>query len=385
MPDVVTAKPVKPVDDVPFSEGGVPRALWWDNAGGVLRLIDQTLLPDRLEVIACADAVSVAEAIRALRVRGAPAIGVAAAYGLAQGAREALPAGGLTDPDEALEQLSHIAASLRATRPTAVNIAWALDRLLAVAERHVGAGEAVSDLPARLLVEAHAIAAEDAAACRAMGELGAALIADGDTLLTHCNAGALATAGIGTALAPIFIAHQSGKRVHVFVDETRPVLQGARLTSWELQLAGVPQTLIADNMAAHFMRRGAIKAVFVGADRIAANGDFANKIGTYGLAVLARAHGIPLYVVAPCSSIDLALPNGDAVPIEERPEDEVTSVRGERIAPEGVPVANPAFDVTPAEYVAAIVTQAGIARPPYEASLAALWDENVHRMTGVTS
>ncbi|HEV2461542.1 MAG TPA: S-methyl-5-thioribose-1-phosphate isomerase, partial [Ktedonobacterales bacterium] len=354
-------------------------------AGGVLRLIDQTLLPDRLEVIICADAESVAAAIRSLRVRGAPAIGIAAAYGLALGAREALPAGGITDPDEALEQLSHIAASLRTTRPTAVNIAWALDRLLAVAERHVGAGEAVSDLPARLLVEAHAIAAEDAAACRAMGELGAALIADGDTLLTHCNAGALATAGIGTALAPIFIAHQSGKRVHVFVDETRPVLQGARLTSWELQLAGVPQTLIADNMAAHFMRRGAIKAVFVGADRIAANGDFANKIGTYGLAVLARAHGIPLYVVAPCSSIDLALPNGDAVPIEERPEDEVTSVRGVRIAPEGVPVANPAFDVTPAEYVAAIVTQAGIARPPYEASLAALWDENVHRMTGVTS
>jgi methylthioribose-1-phosphate isomerase len=374
MPDVVTAKPVTPADDMPFLEGGVPRALWWDDAFGVLRLIDQALLPGRIEVIACADAESVAEAIRALRVRGAPAIGVAAAYGLALGAREAFPAGGITDPDEALEQLSHIAASLRATRPTAVNLAWALDRLLAVAERHVAAGGAVADLPARLLAEAHAIAAEDAAACRAMGELGAALIGGGDTLLTHCNAGALATAGIGTALAPIFVAHQSGKRVHVFVDETRPVLQGARLTAWELQRAGVPQTLIADNMAAHFMRRGAITTVLVGADRIAANGDFANKIGTYGLAVLARAHGIPLYVVAPRSSIDLTLPNGDAIPIEERPADEVTSVRGVGIAPEGVPVANPAFDVTPAEYVAAIVTEAGIARPPFEDSLRKLFE-----------
>ena len=202
-----------------------------------------------------------------------------------------------------------------------------------------------------------------------MGRLGAELIADGDTLLTHCNAGALATAGMGTALAPIFIAHQSGKRIHVYVDETRPILQGARLTAWELQRAGVPLTLITDNMAAHMMRRANIRAVFVGADRIAANGDVANKIGTYGLALLAHAHGIPLYVVAPRSTIDLDLPNGDEIPIEERAPDEVTTLGGVRIAPEGIAVANPAFDVTPARYVAAIVTEVGIARAPYAAAL----------------
>jgi methylthioribose-1-phosphate isomerase len=206
-----------------------------------------------------------------------------------------------------------------------------------------------------------------------MGELGASLIADGDALLTHCNAGALATAGIGTALAPIFVAHGSGKRVHVFVDETRPVLQGARLTAWELDRAGVPLTLITDNMAAHVMRRAGIRAVFVGADRIAANGDVANKIGTYGVAILAREHGIPMYVVAPRSTIDLAIPSGDSIPIEERAPEEVTSIRGTRIAPQGVRVVNPAFDVTPARYVAAIVTEAGIARPPYDESLRALF------------
>ncbi len=202
-----------------------------------------------------------------------------------------------------------------------------------------------------------------------MGELGSALIADGDVLLTHCNAGALATAGMGTALAPIFVAHHSGKRLRVYVDETRPVLQGARLTAWELQRAGVPLTLITDNMAAHMMRRAGVRAVFVGADRIAANGDVANKIGTYGLALLAQAHGIPLYVVAPRSTVDCALPDGDAIPIEERASEEVTTLGGVRIAPEGVRAANPAFDVTPARYVAAIVTEAGIARPPYARSL----------------
>ncbi len=264
--------------------------------------------------------------------------------------------------------LAAAADELRATRPTAVNLAWALDRLLAVARE-----TPLAALPASLLAEAHAVAAEDAAACRAMGELGSALITDGDVLLTHCNAGALATAGMGTALAPIFVAQRLGKRVHVYVDETRPVLQGARLTTWELARAGVPLTLITDSMAAHFMRHGGIRAVFVGADRIATNGDVANKIGTYGLAGLGQAHEIPLYVVAPRSTIDRSLASGAASPIEARAADEVRSVRGVMLAPADVPVANPAFDVTPARYVAAIVTEAGIARPPYQQSLAALF------------
>ena len=355
----------------PFAADGVPRALWWDAQARVLRLLDQTRLPGECVVIACTTAAQVGEAIRTLQVRGAPAIGGAAAYGLALGAREALPADEIIPPETALERLSAIAADLRATRPTAVNLAWALERLLTVAERHCLADDAVADLPARLLAEAHAVVAEDAAACRVMGELGNALIADGDTVLTHCNAGALATCGIGTALAPIYTARRQGKQLHVFVDETRPVLQGARLTAWELQRAGVPLTLITDNMAAHFLRSGGIRAIFVGADRIAANGDTANKIGTYGLAVLARAHRIPLYVVAPRSTVDLALPTGDGIPIEERAPAEVTHIRGVAVAPDGVRVANPAFDVTPADYISAIITEAGIARPPYTASLAA--------------
>ncbi|HEV2236434.1 MAG TPA: S-methyl-5-thioribose-1-phosphate isomerase, partial [Ktedonobacterales bacterium] len=259
-----------------------------------------------------------------------------------------------------------------ATRPTAVNLAWALDRLLSRARSELQGDEASGMLPAALLAEAHAIAAEDAAACRAMGALGAELIADGDALLTHCNAGSLATAGMGTALAPIFTAYRQGKRLSVYVDETRPVLQGARLTAWELARAGVPYTLIADNMAAHFMRAGGVRGVFVGADRIAANGDVANKIGTYGLAVLAAAHGIPLYVVAPRSTIDLALADGGAIPIEQRAPDEVRQFAGVQVAPVQAPAANPAFDVTPARLVAAIVTEAGIARAPYGASLPAL-------------
>jgi methylthioribose-1-phosphate isomerase len=368
------------------SPDGVPLTLWWDSAlgpaaapTGVLRLVDQTRLPGEYVVRDCADLASVAEAIRTLRVRGAPAIGVAAAYGLALGARDLCPQPpppvGEGEPERALTRLEALGAELRATRPTAVNLAWAVARLLAVARAHLAAGGAVADLPGRLLVEAHAVAEEDAAACRAMGRHGATLIADGDVLLTHCNAGALATAGMGTALAPIFVAHAAGKRLHVYVDETRPLLQGARLTAWELARAGVPLTLITDNMAAHFMRRGGIGGIFVGADRIAANGDVANKIGTYGLAVLAAAHGIPLYVVAPRSTIDLVLADGDAIPIEQRAPDEVTAVRGVVVAPAGVAAANPAFDVTPARYVAAIVTEAGIAHAPYAESLAALFRE----------
>ena len=345
----------------PFTADGLPRTLWWDEGAHALRLIDQTRLPGEVVVLTCATSADVADAIRGLQVRGAPALGVAAAYGLALGAREAA----LVDDPPA--RLWAIASTLRATRPTAVNLGWALDRLLAVAS-----DAPHTELPERLLREACAIAAEDAAACRAMGRLGAELIADGDTLLTHCNAGALATAGMGTALAPIFTAHQAGKRLHVYVDETRPILQGARLTAWELGRAGVPYTLIADNMAAHFLRRGDIRGVFVGADRIAANGDVANKIGTYGLAILAREHGVPLHVVAPRSTVDLALPDGDAIPIEERAADEITTLAGRRIAPEDARVANPAFDMTPARYIAAIVTEVGVARPPYGAALAEL-------------
>ncbi len=354
-------------DENPFTAEGLPRALWWDESAGLLRMLDQSHLPGRCDVLACRDAATVAEAIRALRVRGAPAIGIAAAYGLALHARTGLP----SEPAAALAYLQAGAAWLRSTRPTAVNLAWALERLLALADRQL-AGGVVAGLPERLLAEAHATAAEDAAACRAMGELGAALIEDGDTLLTHCNAGALATGGMGTALAPIYVAHRAGKRLRVYVDETRPVLQGARLTAWELQHASVPLTLITDSMAAHIMRRVGVRAVFVGADRIAANGDVANKIGTYGLAVLAREHGIPFYVVAPRSTLDLTLPDGDAIPIEERAPEEVTGVRGVPLAPEGVAVANPAFDVTPARYVTAIITEAGVARAPFAAGLAAV-------------
>jgi methylthioribose-1-phosphate isomerase len=374
----LSTTPVAPMlaDGMFVSPEGIPVALWWDPAAGpegALRLVDQTRLPADYVVLTCQDPAAVAHAIRTLQVRGAPAIGVAAAYGLALGARQTLPDHPM--PDAARAALEQIAASLRATRPTAVNLAWALERLLAAARVHLDACASVADLPARLLAEAHAIAAEDAAACRAMGEHGATLIADGDVLLTHCNAGALATAGMGTALAPIFVAHAAGRRLQVYVDETRPILQGARLTAWELAHAGVPLTLITDSMAAHFMRHGGVRAVFVGADRIAANGDVANKIGTYGLAVLARAHDIPLYVVAPRSTIDLALPNGDAIPIEQRAHDEVTTIHGVPIAPAGVPVANPAFDVTPASYVAAIITEAGIARLPYTQTLPALFEQ----------
>jgi methylthioribose-1-phosphate isomerase len=357
----------------PITRDGLVRALWWDSGAEVLHMIDQTLLPGHLAVLTARSAEQVAEAIAKLRVRGAPAIGEAAAYGLALGALQELPESEVIAADAALSRLGTIAGRLRSTRPTAVNLAWALERLLDVAERHLEVGNAVADLPARLLEEAQLIYAEDVIACRAMGELGATLISPGDTLLTHCNAGALATAGIGTALAPIFVAHRSGKGVRVFVDETRPLLQGARLTAWELARAGVPLVLITDNMAGHFMRRAPVNAVFVGADRIAANGDVANKIGTYGLAVLAREHQIPLYVVAPRSTIDLSLPDGDAIPIEERAEDEVTAFAGLRVAPEGVHAANPAFDVTPARFVAAIVTELGIVRPPFDRGLASLF------------
>jgi methylthioribose-1-phosphate isomerase len=351
------------------------QTLWWETEPttqrGVLRMIDQSRLPDEVSILTCQSAAEVADAIVTLKVRGAPAIGVAAGYGLALGLLSA-PSEALSSGAAALARVDEVASLLRRTRPTAVNLPWALERMRRAAQAALADGVAPATLPERLLDEAHAIAREDAEACQRMGAYGAELIHDGDTLLTHCNAGALATSGRGSGLAPITVAHAQGKRVHVFVDETRPVLQGARLTAWELQQEGVPCTLIADNMAAHFMRKVGIKAVFVGADRIAANGDVANKIGTYGLAILAREHGIPLYVVAPRSTIDLSLRSGEQIVIEERAPTEITHIRGVRIAPEGVGVANPAFDVTPQHYITAIITDAGIARPPFDISLAAI-------------
>ncbi len=342
------------------------RTVWWEENDGqaYVCLLDQLLLPQQVVTLRLTHEEQVASAITTLKVRGAPAIGVTAAFGIALALFRLLQeqCANVTI-EQARVHLQNVGHLLRSTRPTAVNLAWAVERMLRCASL-----EAYSDVPdmfQHLRDEALLIANEDVAACTQMGLYGASLIADGDVLLTHCNAGALATAGSGTALAPIYTAHKAGKHVHVFVDETRPVLQGARLTAWELQQEGVPLTLITDSMAGHFMHHGGIKAVFVGADRIAANGDVANKIGTYSVAILAHAHAIPFYVVAPCSTIDLSLASGEAIPIEQRSAEEVTTVRGVVIAPVGVSVANPAFDVTPHEYITAIITERGIARFPY--------------------
>lgn len=360
------------------AEGQLPtnvRTVWWEdnNEGGVVCLLDQSALPHQVHYLQLRHEAEVAAAIRSLKVRGAPVIGVTAAFGMALALsrlwHERAPDLTLDDARAHLEAAAHL---LRQARPTAVNLPWAVARMLRCGGKALEEQLSWPALIERLKREAQTIAEEDSAACLAMGRYGAELIPDQATLLTHCNAGALATAGLGTALAPLYVAHQSGKQVHVFVDETRPVLQGARLTAWELQQAGIPLTLITDNMAAHFMRHGGISAIFVGADRITANGDVANKIGTYGLAVLAQAHNIPFYVVAPRSTIDLALPSGEAIPIEQRDTAEVTSIGGSAIAPAGVRVANPAFDVTPHAYVTALVTEAGVARPPYTESLPAL-------------
>jgi methylthioribose-1-phosphate isomerase len=326
-------------------------------------LLDQTRLPGVETWIRCDTWEQVAEAIRGMQVRGAPAIGVAAAMGMALAAR-AIAADRTTNP---LEALLDAKQGLAATRPTAVNLFWALERMtrLAVTSAH---GQ---DWARLLTDEACRIHDEDLAMCRAIGDHGAALIPQGARILTHCNAGALATAGYGTALGVIRSAHAQGKVSLVYVDETRPWLQGARLTAWEMGQEGIEHRLICDNMAGHFLHRGQIDCVVVGADRIAANGDVANKIGTYSVAVLAKENGIPFYVAAPSSTLDLSLTTGDAIPIEERHEDEVTHLAGQRIAPEGTRAANPAFDVTPARYVTAIITESGVFRPPYEISLGA--------------
>ncbi|MBC7541244.1 MAG: S-methyl-5-thioribose-1-phosphate isomerase [Candidatus Sericytochromatia bacterium] len=331
--------------------------------GDHVSLIDQTRLPVAEVWIRCDTWQEVAAAIRHMQVRGAPAIGAAAAMGMALAARP-IAADSTLNP---LDALLAAQQGLAATRPTAVNLFWALERMT---RRAVAAGSSGSDWATVLTEEACLIHDEDVAMCRAIGDFGAGLLPAGARILTHCNAGALATAGYGTALGVVRSAHAQGKVSLVYVDETRPWMQGARLTAWELRQEGIEHRLIADNMAGHFLHRGAIDCVIVGADRIAANGDVANKIGTYSVAVLAKENGIPFFVAAPSSTLDLSLTTGDGIPIEERSEDEVTHLAGHRIAPEGTRAMNPAFDVTPARYVSAIITEAGVMRPPYEASLA---------------
>lgn len=336
-----------------------------DARSGRVVLIDQTKLPGEFVTIACGDVETVWEAIRALRVRGAPAIGVAAAYGALLGAREGLIQGDLAAARTGVLKAS---ARLRTSRPTAVNLFWALDRIDRIAQS-IPDNVSVQAFFHTLLDEARSIEAEDRAMCRAIGRHGAALVSQGQGILTHCNAGGLATADYGTALAVLFTAHEQGKDIHVYADETRPLLQGARLTAWELRNRGVPVTLICDSMAAVVMKEHKINLVIVGADRIASNGDTANKIGTYGVAVLAHAHGIPFYVAAPSSTFDLSIPDGGAIPIEERDPKEITEGFGKKTAPEGVHAYNPAFDVTPARLIAAIVTERGIVQPVNEQNI----------------
>lgn len=328
----------------------------WKN--GVVRLLDQSRLPEHVEFLDCRDYRAVADAIRELKVRGAPAIGVTAALGVALGAQ----AVSATEFPAFAQALLPICDHLAATRPTAVNLFWAIDRMKKTLASL--SAQAVPAVKAALLAEAQAILAEDIALCKAMGKHGADLIANGQTVLTHCNAGALATAGYGTALGVIRAAWEQGKKIQVIADETRPVLQGARLTAWELMQDEIPVTLITDNMAGSLMRQGKIQLCVVGADRIAANGDVANKIGTYSVAVLAKAHGIPFYVAAPYSTIDLKTKTGADIPIEQRNPLEVTSIHGSHpVAPAGVAVYNPAFDVTPAELITGIITERGVFKP----------------------
>jgi len=334
-------------------------------ANGKVRILDQTKLPSELVYVDCPDVESVARAIESMKVRGAPAIGVTAAYGAVLG----------VDPDAGeswREGFEFSLSRLSSTRPTAVNLFWALRRMkdTALKLRGLGAPEARK----LLLEEARRIHLEDREDCERMGMNGASLLEDGSTVLTHCNAGALATGGSGTALSVIYAAAKEGKRIRVYADETRPLLQGARLTAWELKQNGIDVTLICDNMAAYVMRQGRVDCVIVGADRIASNGDVANKIGTYSLAVLAKEHGIPLYVVAPLSTIDMNLSSGEEIPIEERSPDEVYAAFSRPQAPEGVSIYNPAFDVTPNHLVSAIISEKGIARRPYRESLS-LWFE----------
>jgi methylthioribose-1-phosphate isomerase len=338
-----------------YWETMIPTVEWKD---GAVRLLDQSRLPEHVEFLDCHDYQTVAAAIRDLRVRGAPAIGVTAAMGVALGAQGI----DTTDYDAFAKAVGMICDHLAATRPTAVNLFWAIQRMKQALARL--RGRPVMEVKSALVKESQIILDEDIAMNKAMGRHGAALIQDGHTILTHCNAGALATAGYGTALGVVRAAWEQGKKIRVIADETRPVLQGSRLTAWELMQDKIPVTLITDNMAGSIMRQGLIHLCVVGADRIAANGDVANKIGTYSVAVLAKAHNIPFYVAAPYSTIDLSTPSGEHIPIEQRTSQEVTSIfTGPMIAPKGVAVFNPAFDVTPAELITAIITERGVFKP----------------------
>ena len=328
----------------------------WKN--GKVRILNQTLLPHEVRYITCKDYRTVARGIRELWVRGAPAIGIATALGVALGAQD-IHAKGFR---EFYRFLSSICDHLQTTRPTAVNLSWALRRMKETALKH--RAEKINKLKQLLIEEAQNILSEDIMTNKTMGKLGADLIQNGQTILTHCNAGSLATGGYGTALGVIRAAKEAGKKVHVFVDETRPVLQGSRLTAWELKEDNIPVTLITDNMAGYFMAKGIISLCLVGADRVAANGDVANKIGTYSVAILAKEHGIPFYVAAPTSTIDFSLSTGEKIPIEERPSTEVSCVVGKvNVAPPGISIANPAFDITPARYITGIITEKGIFTP----------------------
>jgi methylthioribose-1-phosphate isomerase len=328
-----------------------------DGGSGVVVMIDQRKLPREEVFVTCRTYEEVAEAIRVMVIRGAPAIGVAAAMGVALGVQQGA-------------NFETVCSTLAGTRPTAVNLFWAIERMKRVNASLNGVSR--EERLRKLIDEAQGIRREDIAMCMSIGKHGAALVPDGKTVLTHCNAGALATAGYGTALGVIRAAVEAGKKIDVFADETRPFLQGARLTAWELQQDRIPTTIITDNMAGHFLKSGRIGCVVVGADRIASNGDVANKIGTYSVAVLAKENGVPFYVAAPSSTFDLTLASGDEIPIEQRAKDEVTHVFGVPVAPENIGVENPAFDVTPAKYVTAIICEKGVARTPYTESLRAI-------------
>jgi methylthioribose-1-phosphate isomerase len=343
----------------------LPTIEWTDDA---VVMVDQRKLPAEEIYVRCTTAQDVAKAIKTMVIRGAPAIGVSAAMGLALGVRGSKATG----TQKLAVEFYRLCDMMAGTRPTAVNLFWAIDRMKRSFAAGVEAGESVDQLRARLTAEARQIHDEDVASCRALGAHGAEVVPAEARILTHCNAGALATAGYGTALGVIRSAAKAGKVKAVFADETRPYLQGARLTAWELMREGIPTTLITDSMAGHLMSRGEIDAVIVGADRIARNGDVANKIGTYTVAVLARENGLPFYVAAPVSTFDLSMASGEGIPIEERPAAEVTHHAERLLAPEGVSVRNPAFDVTPHRYVTAIICERGVARPPYTESLPAL-------------
>ncbi len=353
----------------------LPTIEWEGNINGRIRLIDQTLLPTELKFVYCEDLKSIWHAIKTLMVRGAPAIGIAGAMGVVLGIKEIQ----VKDADTFLKELKHVTTYIGSSRPTAVNLFWGLARMEHVAQENKN--KFVQEIKEALLQEALKIQNEDKVICRQIGENGADFIKDGSGILTHCNAGGLATADYGTALAVLFKAKEQDKHIKVYADETRPLLQGSRLTAWELMRAGIDVTLICDNMAAHVMKLGKVQCVIVGADRIASNGDTANKIGTYGVSILAKEHGIPFYVAAPVSTFDLSIKSGNDIPIEERSPVEVTCGFGKRTAPEGVSVFNPAFDVTPAKNITAIITEKGVIKHPSIENIQRLLGKHIHRTT----